>query len=320
MKRISLIGLSVFVLLFSTILIANQNIRPTVQQNWVTLHLSNGEEIDGILIEFKRVNLPNNDYKRIVTIWRDDRGYLDFLARDVEALVKKGFSKPKIKSDLNKLQFNKRMTDYGVIIKRASFVKLDYIDGILASYNNNTGKYNFMRNPNPFHFKDIGAIYFNESNHAHFTNLPNKWAKAPTLTQIQPVPGPGPGPNPGYNDNPDFSMTYLATTKHAATINVTRGEVIHFELSGEVGVTGPTGRRKLRREKLATGEAHNALMGFVRSNVVSRRFVVPPVNQMFIIPTSGDVSMPESGTLYLTLNDKTGINNSGEYKVKMWRQ
>jgi hypothetical protein len=317
LRKVLLLGLSVL-LLFTLVSIA----QPKVRKNNVTLYLSNGEVLSGLLIEIKFDNSPD---RRVIVIWSSSRGYVRYYAEDVEALTS-NYPRNWVERDLNRLQWKQRKTDYTVVVNRKTRKKIKYLDGIVANYKNQKGEYGIMRNPKYF-FKDIGAIYFYDSNHAHFTTIPNPLAKRPTLTV-----GSGVSNSP-FNRPPSQIINYPNSLDLTKVMRVERGERYYFQLDNVaasppyasknvsrrgriVPKIGIIGSGKLNKIPLAT--ANSLFKGFI-APVHAPGLKVPAQNRLFAIPNSGEITIKDYGALYITLDRSNPAANRRSFVIKIWK-
>jgi len=315
-RKVLLLGLSVL-LLFSLVTFA----QPKVRKNNVTLYLSNGEVLTGLLIDIKFDNSPD---RRVIVIWSSGGGYVSYYAEDVEALTS-NYPRNWVERDLNRVRWKQRKTDYTVVVDRRTRKKIEYLDGVVANYKNKKGEYGIMRNPNYF-FKDIGAIYFYDSNHSHFTTIPNPLAKRPTLTA-----GSGVSNDP-FSRPPSQIINYPNSLELTKAMRVERGERYYFHLdnvasnqpytskkvSGRriIPKIGKIGSGNLAKIPLAT--ANSLFKGFI-APVHAPGLRVPPQNQLFAIPNSGEITIRDYGALYLTLDRSNPAANRRSFVIKIWK-
>jgi hypothetical protein len=311
-----------FALFFGVFLLVSLvHAQPNVVPNEVTLYLSNGEVATGILIEMK-INVSPKD--RVLVIWNQLLGYVTYPFQDIEALTQ-NYTRDKVERDLGGIKW-RTPKDYIVLIRPLNGQKLDQFQGIFSSYDNVRGIYRFTNVNAEYKWKEVGAIYFFNSNHSHFTSLPNEYALPPTLLK-----NAIPGGNTTINDptglrpqrRPDLIVNLPAATPLFRGTEVNTGERFYIEVNGlihinpsvEVGPAGYGGDISARyKPEVATG----AVLAFIA-----------PTGDFHIkVPVSGELSMlsavslyvaPKYGSLCFTINDSYQKDNSGSFEIKIWR-
>jgi hypothetical protein len=315
--------------------------QPNVVPNEVTLYLSNGEVQTGILIEMK-INVTPKD--RVLVIWHQLKGYITYPFQDVEALTQ-NYTRDKVERDLGNIKW-RSAKDYIVLIRPLTGQKIDQFQGIFSNYNNVKGIYRFTNVNAEYKWKEVGAIYFFNSDHSHFTSIPNEHALPPTLLknllpnrdqQNNNTSGPRllkkllPNRNQEINNTsglkparrPDLIVNLPAATPLFKGAEVNAGERYYIEVSGqirinpsvEVGPAGFGGDIPARyKPEVATG--------------VVLAFIAPSGDYHIKVPASGDLfalgaeSMyvtPKYGSLCFTINDTYQKDNAGSFEIKIWR-
>jgi len=174
---------------------------------------------------------------------------------------------------------------------------------------------------------DISRIYFGSvANVSGFPNT-NVAVNTPTVTpdhmpENQGWRGRGRGNNDGYQARsaaPDTARSVVVPANVEWTntnINVSRGQYLRFEPSGEVRLnlagdevaraSGTESNRRADRAPIST-TAVGALIGRVGNG---QPFLIGDTTQAF--------DMPANGRLYLSVNDDHVGDNSGNFVVKIW--
>jgi len=293
--------------------------QPNVVPNEVTLYLSNGEIETGFLIEMK-VNVSLKD--RTLVIWNQLKGYITFPFQDIEALTQ-NYSRDKVERDLGNIKW-RAAKDYIVLIKPSSGQQIDQVKGIFESYDNVRGKYSFSNIE--YKWKEVGAIYFFNSDHSHFTSMPNEFALPPTLLknviperneEIYDAAGLKPA------RRPDLIINLPAATPLFKGTEVNIGERFYIEVNGririnpsvEVGPAGFGGDLPARyKPEVATG----AVLAFI-APAGDYHIKVPAPADLYVLGAVSLYVAPKYGLLCFTINDSYQKDNGGSFEIKIWR-
>jgi len=309
-----------FYLFFGVFLLASSVCaQPKVVPNEVTLYLSNGEVETGILIEMK-INVSPKD--RVLIIWNQLKGYITYPFQDVEALTQ-NYTRDKVERDFSGIKW-REAKDYIVLIRPMNGKKIDQFKGIFSSYDNVRGIYRFTNVE--YKWKEVGAIYFFNSDHSHFTSLPNKFALVPTMLK-----NVIPGRNEEIYDaaglkprrRPDLIINLPAATPLFKGTEVNTGERFYIEVNGlirinpsvEVGPAGFGGDIPARyKPEVATG----AVLVFI-APAGDFHIKVPAPADLFVLGAVSLYVTPKYGLLCFTINDSYQKDNSGSFEIKIWR-
>jgi hypothetical protein len=156
---------------------------------------------------------------------------------------------------------------------------------------------------------DVGRVYMGPVN-----NVPG----FPSIASNDPVQPPAPAPDRPSNAPPRArSVVVPSNVQWTNTgINVSRGQAVRFEPSGEVrlsfngdDIARPAGALSNRRSGTAPIPTipAGALIGRINDG---QPFSIGDPNQAF--------RMPDDGRLFLGVNDDHVADNSGNYVVKIW--
>ncbi len=317
-RKVLLTALGIWFIL-SAVVIAE----PPGRKHYVNLYLSNGKIINGKMIEMKFDGSPD---KRVVVIWNKSNGYQSYYTFDIEAITN-DYPRHKVEKDLNnKLKWTSKQ-DYTVVVDKRSRKSLKILKGRVVGYDNRKGYYTIQRNPKLF-FREMGAIYFCDSNHAHFTNKRNPYAQEPSLTRSSDSGG-----NSNYNNksgmqrNPDLTINYPARVNFKKIMKVNRGSryriLVENVADNTYGKSNVVVRRKNSRvgKMRAVKSAHSdgtLFYGFIEP-ALARVQAMPPKSQQFAIPIDGEITVNDYGALYFALNNAHPSSNKSNYVIKIWK-
>jgi hypothetical protein len=331
-----LLGLIPFVVLL--------NAQPQVIPNEVTLYLSNGDIKAGLLIEIKTEVSPKN---RVLVIWTHSDGYITYPVQDIEALTQ-NYTREQVARDLSGLKWREEK-DYFVLIKPSTGQQTDLIKGRFMDYHNIKGIYYNLKQE--YKWKEVGAIYFFNYNHSHFTSLPNEFAQQPTLVK-NVVPDvtvtnskkeilekrhqrrrDDVESNIVDTDSeilklrpqrrPDVLINLPASQPLFRSNNVNAGERYYIEVEGaikinpsiEVGTSGYGGEIAMRyKPEAATGVP----LVFIAPQG-DFHIKVPAAIELAVLKPQNLYIIPKYGSLCFTINDSYHKDNSGSFQIKLWK-
>lgn len=313
--------LSIFLLFISVLTIA----QPKVFQNEVTLYLSNGEIKTGLLIEIKIEVSPTN---RTLVIWNNAEGYITYPVQDIEALTH-NYSRDQVAKDMSSIKWRGEK-DVIALVEPSSGIRVELLKNVFTQYDNVHGLYKFKNIQ--YKWKEIGAVYFFNSNHAHFITTENEFAQAPTLTQnVQPTPTPRRDDgrrrekiiNPRPQRRPDLVVNLPASQPMFKGSSVNTGERFYFEVEGlikinpsvEVNAIGYGGDAQSRYLPAA---ATGVPLVFI-SPEGDLHVKIPPPGELAVITNSLTYAAPKYGLMCFTINDSNFKDNSGSFTIKVWR-
>lgn len=333
--------------LFSGVLLITSFLysQPQVIPNEVTLYLSTGEVKTGLLIEMKIDVSPKN---RTLIIWTHSDGYITYPVQDIEALTQ-NYTRDQVARDFTSLKWRDDK-DYIVFIKPSTGQQTDIIKGLFSGYNNVKGIYYNIGQE--YKWKEIGAIYFFNSNHAHFTSLPNEFAQQPTLVK-NVVPENNEVTDArreifkkrhqgrrDENDNkevisereilkqkpqrrPDVVINLPASQPVFRGNDVNAGVSYYIEVEGaikinpvvEVGVGGYAGDVNNRyKAEVATGVP----LVFIAPQS-DPHIKIPMPDTMTVLNAHNIYVTPTFGSMCFTINDSYYKDNSGSFQIRLWK-
>jgi hypothetical protein len=159
---------------------------------------------------------------------------------------------------------------------------------------------------------DVGRVYMGPVN-----NVPG----FPAIASNAPAPAPPPAPGDRPSNAPGSARSVVVPSNVQWTntgINVSRGQPVRFEPSGEIrlsfngdDIARPAGALSNRRSGTAPIPTipAGALIGRINNG---QPFSIGDPDQA--------IRMPDDGRLFLGVNDDHVADNSGNYVVRIWEQ
>jgi hypothetical protein len=235
------------------------------------------------------------------------------------------YTRDQVERDLGGIKW-REAKDYIVLIRPLNGQKIDQIKGIFSNYNNVRGIYRFTNVNVEYKWKEVGAIYFFNSDHSHFTSLPNELALPPTLIKnVLPRNIKESYDSTGLKParRPDLIINLPAATPLFKGNEVNAGERFYIEVNGlirinpsvEVGPAGFGGDIPARyKPEVATG----AVLVFI-APAGDFHIKVPAPGELFVLGAASLYVTPKYGLLCFTINDAYQKDNSGSFEIKIWR-
>lgn len=323
-----------YCLLFSLFLTSILLAQPNVMRNEVTLYLSNGEIETGLMIEVKGNVTPND---RLLVIWNQQKGFVTYPFQDIEALTH-NYSRDEVARDIGGIKW-RAPKDQLVLVHPKTRRMVETVKGLFQDYNNVKGLYAFANKY--YNWNEVGAIYFYNSDHSHFTSNPNEFALPPTLLKNVVPSTPDNQTTPNIRDafrkkrhivnqttqrpnrHPDLIVNLPASNPIFKGNDVNTGDRFYIEVNGlirinpqvEVGLAGFGGDVQWRyKPEAATG--------------VPLVFIAPPADFHVKVPAAGELYIldgssvfvaPKYGKMCFTVNDSNYKDNAGSFEIKIWR-